>query len=89
MSISTLTYNTDTYDVLSGTSMSAPLVSGLAALLFSHNPSYTYSDVVNAILSGGVTVSTLAHTIGTGKVVNAMGSLSYINAPQGVTATTQ
>jgi len=38
------------YYIASGTSMACPHVSGLAALLLSHNPSYTNDNIIRAIL---------------------------------------
>ena len=45
------TYFNNTYTNLSGTSMSAPLVSGLAGLLISQDPSLTVDQTTNIILS--------------------------------------
>ena len=86
-SIQKLTLNTSSYNVISGTSMAAPHVSGLAALIWAYNPSYTYSDVVNSIKTGGVATSSLSGKTTTGKAVSAIGSLIYINQPTGVNAT--
>lgn len=85
--IKKLILNTTSYNVISGTSMASPHVAGLAALIWGHNPSYTYSDVVNAIKAGGVDTSSLSGKTSTGKAVSAIGSLIYINAPTGVGAT--
>jgi subtilisin family serine protease len=47
------------YDVLSGTSFSAPVVSGIAALIWSYYPELTATDIKNIILSSTNTYSDL------------------------------
>jgi thermitase len=84
--IDTLTLNTGSYRIVNGTSMAAPHVAGLAAMLFAYNPAYDYKDVVNSIKYGGEIVSSLSGITTTGRAVNAWGSLQYINKPTGVTA---
>jgi subtilisin family serine protease len=81
-------YDTTHYNVLEGTSMATPHVAGLAAMIFAYNPSYTYADVVAAI-KNGVALSALSGKTKTGKAVNAMNALSYIQAPTSVTAVAQ
>ena len=71
--------------VLNGTSMATPHVSGVAATIWAYNPSYTYADVISAIKNGGRSVAVLAGKTTSGKAVDAMGALSYINPPTGVT----
>jgi subtilisin family serine protease len=88
-SITTLTYNSTSYNVDAGTSMASPHVAGLAAMLMAYNPNYTYQDVVSAIKSGGVALASLSGKTTTGRAINAMGSLAYINAPTGVAAVKQ
>lgn len=77
------------YNVIHGTSMASPHVAGLAAMLMAYNPNYTYVEVVAAIKNGGDTEASLTGKTTTSKAVNAMGSLSYINAPTGVSSVKQ
>ena len=86
-SIETLTLNSATYKTSDGTSMASPEVAGLAAMLRAHNPQYTYADVVNSIKQGGRAVASLAGKTTTGKAIDVMSSLAYINPPTGLTAT--
>jgi subtilisin family serine protease len=81
-------YDTAHYNVLEGTSMATPHVAGLAAMIYAYNPNYTYSDVIAAI-KNGVSVSSLSGKTKTGKAVNAMNALSYIQPPSGVSAVAQ
>jgi subtilisin family serine protease len=75
------------YRVMNGTSMAAPQAAGLAAMLRAYNPQYTYADVLNAITAGGRPVASLTGRTTSGRALDAMSSLSYINAPTGVAAT--
>ena len=82
--IDVLTPTNSSYVVASGTSMSTPQVAGLAALLRSRNPAYRASDTVNAIRDAGRAVPSLRARTTTGRGVDAMASLAYINAPSGL-----
>ena len=79
-----LTVNTNSYEIQSGTSMAAPHVTGLAALILSQNPAYKAGDVITAIKEGGRAETSLAGKISTGKAVDAASSLKFIGAPKGV-----
>lgn len=87
--INALVINNTTYKLVDGTSMATPAVAGLATMLRAYNPKYTYTDVVSAIKNGGNAVSSLSGKTTTGKAVNAMKSLAYINQPTGLSATIQ
>jgi thermitase len=82
--ISTLTLSNTASNTISGTSMATPEVVGVAALVWAHNPSYTYADVANAIKNGGRSISALTGKTTTGKAVDALGALTYINPPTGI-----
>lgn len=88
-SISTLTLNSTSYNTENGTSMATPEVAGLATMLRSFNPQYTYADVVNAIEKGGRPTASLVNKTTTGNAIDVMSSLAYISPPTGLTATVQ
>jgi len=81
--------NSAVYESINGTSMASPNVAGVAALVRAYNPNFSYQEIVNAILGGGQNTPSLSTTTVTGKAVNAMGSLSFINVPTGVTVVAQ
>lgn len=89
MKINTVTTGSNTYSVINGTSMAAPHAAGVAALVYSFNPTYTATEVANAVKYGGETISSLAGLTSTGKALNAYNALRYIQTPTGVTATIQ
>jgi subtilisin family serine protease len=69
--------------------MATPEVAGVAALVWSHNPQFTYTDVVNAIKQGGRSIPALTGKTTTGKAVDALGALTYIAPPTGITVKVQ
>ena len=85
--INALTLNTTSYNTLMGTSMASPVVAGLATMLRAHNPQYTYADVINAIEKAGRTTPSLMGKTTTGKAIDVMSSLAFLNTPKGLTAT--
>ncbi len=85
-SIKKLALNTTSYNTIDGTSMATPEVAGLAAMLRAYNPQYTYSDTVNAIKNGGRATASLYGKTTSGKAVDVISTLSYINPPTGLAA---
>lgn len=79
--------NSNVYQTANGTSMSTAHASGVAALVWAYNPNYTYADVVNAVKYGGDPLPSLQPYTATGRAVDAMGALRYINPPTGIVAT--
>lgn len=87
--LKTAELNSNSYKPICGTSCAAPHVVGLVAMIWAYNPDYTYLDVAVSVKNGGDAVPALAGITTTGKAVDAMGSLRYINPPTGVTASIQ
>lgn len=71
------------YAFLSGTSMAAPHVSGAAALLFSHRPGATVTEVRDALLGGVDKVPALAGKTATGGRLDAAAALAWLESGGG------
>ncbi|WP_144393877.1 S8 family serine peptidase [Pleionea sediminis] len=67
----------DTYRGYQGTSMSAPHASGVAALLFSKNPSATPAEVIDAIVSSARAFPATCNGCGSG-IIDAFAALEAI-----------
>lgn len=63
------------YDYMNGTSMAAPYVAGLAALIWGYDSSLTYNEVKDVILTTGDPLDSLAGKTATGKRINAHSAL--------------
>lgn len=68
------------YVWMSGTSMAAPHVAGVAALVYLKNPDFTYAQVINRILSTTRPVGMLSGVTVTGGVLNAYMALSTVDS---------
>jgi subtilisin family serine protease len=72
---------TNTYGLLSGTSMAAPQVAGIALLAQSAcHGSLTTSQVKDAILNSGVTYAALSGLVSTGAIANAANAVTAASA---------
>lgn len=69
------------YGYKSGTSMAAPVVSGIAGLIWSYNPNLTHLEVKDAILNSVDKLESLNGRVLTGGRVNAYKALLYVQNP--------
>ncbi len=77
------TYLNNGYELLSGTSMATPYVTGIAAMLKSHDPTLDWKSIKNLIVAGGVpstgATSTLSGRRVRGAGTDGTGSLTCQN----------
>ncbi len=72
---------TDYYRLMSGTSIAAPFVSGIAGLIWSRYPTLTCCQIKSAVLAGGDPQAGLSGKITYEKRVNALNSLTLAAEP--------
>lgn len=77
-----LSFNGNEYDYKSGTSMAAPVVSGIAGLVYSHYPKITHVQVKEAILSSVDKLDSLNFNVLSGGRVNAYKAITSIKTSQ-------
>lgn len=82
------TFNGDGYVWNSGTSMASPHVAGAAAILLAHNPTWSYSQLRDRLLSTARATSSMNGTTATGGVLNLDAALAGGGGNPGNTAPT-
>jgi subtilisin family serine protease len=75
------THKNGTYKSLSGTSMAAPHVAGLAALLASIHPEWTFSELKDRMINSCDVVPALVSKVGSMGRINAWNALQGIVSP--------
>lgn len=75
----------DTYGTMTGTSMSAPMVTGACALLYSFHDSMTAKDAKNIVLNSTTPLSSLSGKVKTGGMLNVANMLKATYTPSGET----
>jgi len=75
---------TSGYNLIEGTSMATPQVSGVVAMIRSRNPNFSTAEILESLLAGGKTLPSLAGKTTSGKAINAASALAYLRTPTGV-----
>lgn len=69
----------NTYSTYNGTSMATPHVTGVVALVWDRNPTWTYRQVINQVLSTADPVTGLSGKVATGGRLNAAKAIGAAN----------
>lgn len=65
------------YGFMSGTSMAAPMVTGVAAMIYSYRSELSLADVKNVIMASSKKLDTLEGKVLSGGMLDAYGALTY------------
>ena len=79
------------YGDMSGTSMATPMVTGVLALVWSEHPGWTYTQVINQVLSTVTKEPSLSGKVASGGVLNAAAAVANVqtaSTPPGVVSAT-
>jgi subtilisin family serine protease len=75
------TYAGKSYNITTGTSMSAPMASGVLALVWGEHPSWTYKQVINQVLSTVDKLPSLAGKVSSGGRLDAAAAVGATTTP--------
>jgi subtilisin family serine protease len=75
------TFSSSDYFQLSGTSMAAPHVAGVAALIWSAVPSASVAEVKAELMHGATQLTSLSGKVASGGFLNAAGAISAATSP--------
>lgn len=65
------------YAYMTGTSMAAPMVTAVAAMVYSYHQDYSITDTKNAVLSSVNKLASLTDKVSTGGMLNAYNAVTY------------
>jgi hypothetical protein len=69
--------------------MASPNAAGVAALIRAYNPSFTYAEVIQKLIDGGQTETSLTGITRYGKAINANDSIKHLKQVTGVSVSLQ
>ncbi len=84
--VEVFSYDGTQYQYLNGTSFSAPMVAGVAALLMSQHPELSHHAIRTALLASVDLLPGLAGKVASGGRLNARAAIQYVPEPSSVAA---